>query len=122
MLRDRLIELIAAACHQQNLAWCVAHDDHSQADWSATPDNIRASAVDGVRNALAGASPAEIHANWLAFKVADGWRYGEVKDLEAKTHPCMVPYADLPAVQKQKDHLFIAMVQELGRVCGLVAP
>lgn len=46
------------------------------------------------------------HDNWLKQKVAEGWVYGEVKDPEAKTHPCCVPYEELPESQKFKDLLF----------------
>jgi hypothetical protein len=39
--------------------------------------------------------------------------YGEVKDAVAKTHPCMVPYDDLPEFQRKKDALFLAIVRVL---------
>lgn len=117
--RAQLIEAIAAACHQQNQAWCIAHGDMSQADWLATPANIRASAIDGVEHALTGAGPMESHQNWRRFKEADGWVYGPVKDVVAKTHPCMVPYSDLPPAQQHKDNLFIAMVVQMAVVLGV---
>jgi hypothetical protein len=44
---------------------------------------------------------------------ADGWRYGEAKDEGAKTHPCPVPFAELPEDQQRKDALFVAIVQAL---------
>jgi hypothetical protein len=113
---------IAAACHQQNKAWCEANGDLSQKDWSETPVDIQASAVDGVTKALAGHGPAELHESWAAFKRADGWVYGPTKDAEAKTHPCLVPYADLPEIQKRKDSLFIAMVNELAQILGVTIP
>ena len=49
--------------------------------------------------------------------VADGWVYGIVKDPESKTHPCLVPYQDLPAEQRIKDSLFGLTVRG---VLGLV--
>lgn len=39
--------------------------------------------------------------------------YGEVKDGEAKTHPCLVPYEQLPPAQRLKDDLFAAIVRTL---------
>ena len=59
------------------------------------------------------ATPADSHANWMAEKIADGWTYGEVKDADAKTHPCMVPYDQLPEFEKKKDALFLAIVGAL---------
>ena len=41
------------------------------------------------------------------------WSYGEVKDAEAKTHPCLIPYDQLPEFQKAKDKLFVAIVDAL---------
>lgn len=32
-----------------------------------------------------------------------GWTYGEQRDDELKTHPCLVPYEDLPEVEKDYD-------------------
>jgi len=50
---------------------------------------------------------------WLEDKKKDGWVYGEVKDAEAKTHPCIVPFEELPEFQKKKDALFCAIVDSL---------
>ena len=32
----------------------------------------------------------QLHESWCAAKVRDGWIYGDVKDAEARTHPCLV--------------------------------
>ena len=42
-----------------------------------------------------------------------GWVYGEHKDEQRKTHPCIVPYDELPAAQRAKDALFLANVRAL---------
>jgi hypothetical protein len=49
----------------------------------------------------------------MADKEADGWKHGPVKDPEKKEHPCMVPYGQLPAEQRAKDYLFIAVVKAM---------
>jgi hypothetical protein len=36
-----------------------------------------------------------------------------VKDAELKTHPCLVPFEELPKFQQQKDRLFRAIVKAL---------
>jgi hypothetical protein len=48
----------------------------------------------------------------MAEKVAAGWVYGEVKDPDAKppTHPCIVPFEELPPEQQFKDVLFKTIV------------
>ena len=50
--------------------------------------------------------PEESHEMWLNSKAELGWTYGEEKNEELKTHPCIMPYNDLPAEQKVKDVLF----------------
>lgn len=70
-------------------------------------------AREGVEKALDGATPEDLHQSWCDFKAADGWVYGEVKDAEAKTHPCLVPYEELPEEQRIKDDLFKAVVGAL---------
>jgi hypothetical protein len=52
-------------------------------------------------------------AAWCRSKVADGWVFGPVKDADAKTHPCLVPYDALPREQQRKDALFVAVVNAL---------
>lgn len=106
---------IAMVCHAANRAYCAANGDYIQPNWHEAPRWQTESAIDGVRHALAyeDATPAEMHSNWMAGKIADGWVYGAVKDPVAKTHPCMVPYDDLPKVQQKKDALFLAIVRAL---------
>jgi hypothetical protein len=43
------------------------------------------------------------HDVWAARRLADGWTYGPARDDAAKTHPCLVPYADLPQAEKEYD-------------------
>jgi hypothetical protein len=119
-VRRTLIRTIAAACHQQNRLYCQTQGDDSQPLWFDAPDWQKASAIAGIEHALRDPNPASSHESWLAHKRADGWVYGPVKDPEKKQHPCMVPYEDLPEAQKKKDHLFIEMVQQLGRAAGLL--
>lgn len=56
-------------------------------------------------------TPEDNHQAWMDFKTKEGWVYGETKDAVAKTHPCMVPYAALPPIQKSKDMIFSAIVR-----------
>lgn len=106
------IEQIAKICHQANKAYCEALGDTSQVDWEQAPEWQRQSAINGVKFNLDNldAPPSASHDNWLAEKLADGWKYGEVKDVEKKEHPCCVSYNELPETQKVKDMLFKSIV------------
>ena len=44
-----------------------------------------------------------VHEVWAAGRIADGWTYGEKRDDEKKTTPCLVPYADLTETEKAYD-------------------
>lgn len=118
--RATVVETIAAACHMQNRAYCQQLGDNTQPLWLDAPAWQRDSAIVGVEAALVNPNPAASHESWLEHKRQDGWTYGLVKDPEAKTHPCMVPYGDLPEAQKRKDTLFISMVQQLALTSGII--
>lgn len=99
-------------CHEANRAYCEALGDTSQPAWADAPDWQKNSARTGVRLHLDNpeAGPAASHESWFAEKVATGWTYGAVKDPEAKTHPCMVPFDQLPREQQAKDFIFRGIV------------
>lgn len=109
------IEFIAKVCHEINRAYCASIGDHSHLPWEETPENIKASARAGVLSVLAypNIQPGETHQLWLEFKIKDGWVYGAVKDLEKKTHPCLVPYEQLSQADRTKDYLFLATIKQL---------
>ncbi len=102
---------IAKVCHEANKVYCEAQDDSSQLSWEDAPDWQKESAAMGVDLHMDNdVGPEASHESWMAQKEADGWVYGEVKDPEAKAHPCMVPFDELPKDQQFKDFLFRAIV------------
>ena len=106
---------IAAVCHEANRIFCQTLGDHSQPSWHGVPTWQHNSATNGVEFHLTNpdASPSASHENWLAQKEAEGWVYGETKDADAKVHPCMVPFDQLPPEQQAKDTLFKSIVNAL---------
>ena len=44
-----------------------------------------------------------VHEVWSETRIQQGWTYGEQRNDELKTHPCLVPYEDLPEVEKDYD-------------------
>jgi len=53
------------------------------------------------------------HDAWMRCKLEDGWVFGETKDGEKKTHPCLIPFEQLPKSQQAKDTLFKAICKSL---------
>lgn len=113
-------EKIASLAHEVNKAYCEAIGDTSQVTWDAAPIWQKESAIEGIRHHLEnpGTSPEDSHKKWLEHKRKMGWKYGPVKDTNKMEHPCMVPYASLPASQKVKDHLFAGVVAACVRYLG----
>lgn len=110
-MNEQMILAAAEAAHEANRVYCAAIGDTSQKPWAEADQWQRDSAVEGVKVALEGATPEWQHDAWCAARRRDGWTFGPVKDPSAKTHPCLVPYEDLPAEQRAKDTLFLAVVR-----------
>lgn len=44
-----------------------------------------------------------VHEVWSESRIKEGWSYGEERNDELKTHPCLVPYEQLPEDEKDYD-------------------
>ncbi len=53
--------------------------------------------------ALAERLAEHVHDVWAEGRMAEGWTYGERRDDDAKTHPGLVPYAELSEAEKDYD-------------------
>ncbi len=119
----QLIDIIAETGHEQNRGYCSANGDTSQPTWGEAPEWQRLSMMNGAKfhienpNAL----DSDAHDNWAKEKTEAGWVYGEVKDVDAKTHPCLVPFDELGDDQRLKDILFRQTARAIIGVVGIPA-
>ena len=44
-----------------------------------------------------------VHEVWAETRISQGWTYGTQRNDELKTHPCLIPYEDLPESEKEFD-------------------
>lgn len=44
-----------------------------------------------------------VHEVWAQSRIEQGWTYGEERSDELKQHPCLIPYEELPEVEKDYD-------------------
>lgn len=44
-----------------------------------------------------------VHEVWSKSRMDEGWTYGPERDDVHKKHPCLVPYEELPEVEKEYD-------------------
>ncbi|MEQ9507052.1 MAG: RyR domain-containing protein [Hyphomonas sp.] len=109
------LDAIARTVHEALRAWAAAHGQYDIPPWYEAEPWMHDSTRDSVRHALESDAPSgrSQHENWLDKKRQAGWQYGPVKDAEAKTHPLMVPYDDLPDWERRKDALIIALARAL---------
>lgn len=109
------IEKVAETVYEINRLYCLALGDDSQVPWGGAPLELRDSVIAGIEAIIEHPelTPEDQHNCWLDYKRASGWVYGDEKDLERKTHPCMVEYYELPVQQRAKDHIFGAVVRGL---------
>jgi hypothetical protein len=56
-------------------------------------------------------SPEELHGSWTQAYIDMGWTYSEKHDPNAKTHPDLVPYAQLEHREQEKDAVFVALCE-----------
>lgn len=70
-----------------------------------TPRPLDTSAVALTPDVLALTERLAEHAHdvWALGRLAQGWRYGPTRDDAAKTHPGLVPYAELSEAEKEFD-------------------
>lgn len=109
---DNDFEKIAELVHEVLRAYCASIGDMSQEPWHEAPNEKKESTRAGVRAILNGevTDPGGSHAAWTREKIEAGWSWGPQKDPIAKTHPCIVPFHDLPENQRMKDILFFNVV------------
>lgn len=85
-----------AAARRMNGVLAVAgltlSDDPAKA---AVPTDILTAALEPMAEAE--------HNGWMAHRAANGWIWGENRDDDAKRHPSMLAYAQLPEREKNKD-------------------
>jgi ryanodine receptor 2 len=44
-----------------------------------------------------------VHDVWSETRISQGWTYGPQRDDTLKTHPCLIPYEELPDSEKEYD-------------------
>lgn len=113
MTQDKAIFLLAKICHDVNDVIRPFLGEKANGPFESVSEEMRMSAVSGVTTLLSNPkmTPRDQHDAWMSHKLKSGWRYGEQKNDELKTHPCLLPYGELPPEQQLKDHVFQAIVR-----------
>ena len=54
-------------------------------------------------NGLVEQMAKNVHDVWALNRMEQGWTYGEERSDALKHHPCLIPYEELPEVEKEYD-------------------
>ena len=54
-------------------------------------------------NLLIEAMAKNVHEVWAQSRMEQGWTYGEERNDVLKHHPCLIPYEELPEIEKAYD-------------------
>ncbi|MCR9271122.1 MAG: RyR domain-containing protein [Hyphomonadaceae bacterium] len=112
------IEKIARTAHEAIKGWRLANGQESIPDWEDAPDWMVSATKDSVMMVLQdpNTSASKQHEQWMDKKLRDGWKQGPLKNPEAKTHPLLIPYEELPEVERMKDSLMNAVISALAEI------
>jgi hypothetical protein len=115
-------EIIARTCHEANRVLQSLTGEAMSPSWEDALEFNRAVTFSRVDSILdhwevykgTARELAEVqHNEWMRYMASEGWVKGDRKDATAKTHPLMVPFAELSSVDQAKDVLFVTIVQAL---------
>ncbi|MBE6232891.1 MAG: Ryanodine receptor Ryr [Bacteroidales bacterium] len=54
-------------------------------------------------NSLVEQLAKNVHEVWAQSRLAQGWTYAKERSDALKKHPCLIPYEDLPEIEKAYD-------------------
>jgi hypothetical protein len=118
MDRAEAVTMIARSVHETIRAYQIALGETEAPAWSES-GWMQNSSREAVEFALDNPTSEAMHEGWVASKERQGWTYGPIKDEAKKTHPSLVPFAELSSAEKAKDALFVALVQALAPLIAL---
>lgn len=102
------LENASRAAHEANRLIQAEFGEEVAPPWDEAPAYMKESTRSGVEQIVANPeiTPEELHEAWSDDRRRAGWVYGTEKNVELKTHHCLVPYDQLPEFQKKKDAVF----------------
>ena len=100
---------IAQECHNKNNELMMMNGEEQNGNWDSLDRHTKFINLKSVIKALENPdlTAKDMHDEWMNNKIADGWKYGDVKDPELKTHPLIIDYDLMKDVDKMKDQIFI---------------
>lgn len=77
-------------------------------------DSLKNGVIFGLSNP--NATLEENHKSWMNSKLSQGWKYGETYNLENKINPDLIPFDELPQIEKDKDFMDCLMNKKFNKL------
>lgn len=114
-MNNQLLVPLETAARLVHAVWCGFQLGAGQ-NYNEEPDadDIR-STIASIRDYLRNPdrTPEQSHTMWTIDRVSHGWVYGPVKDKRLLTHPDLVPYDQLPDVERRKDENHLMAIRSV---------
>jgi hypothetical protein len=100
------LEEIAHVCHEVNrVMQTIQGDPAPSPPWDDASDLVKDTLINAVRMIRMNYSSEEMHQEWLDRYTGQGWKWGPEKNSALRTHPCLIPYHELPDLQRHKTEM-----------------
>lgn len=111
----KLVWATAAIAYDANRAYALTMGDVTFLPWPSATGWQVLSYVKGVLAILRKevTTPEQLHEIWMADRRAHGWTFGPKKDEKKRTHPLLIPFAELEPRAQVKDLLFFNVVSSI---------
>ena len=103
---------LVVIAHEINRQICLLNGEAAPR-YTEMPKEIIASMEEAICNLEEGRNLGDSHRAWVKAREEQGWTYGETKDMEKKTSPCLVPFEALGYEQQVKDCIFVGIKNAL---------
>ncbi len=74
-----------------------------KADYTPQPLDTSDVVLPEELNALVEQIAKNVHEVWAQSRLSEGWKYGPERNDALRKHPCLIPYEELPEVEKEYD-------------------
>lgn len=113
MVSQKMLYLLAEACHEAVKIVSEQILSEDKKEWKLISSEDKSRLINAIRRTIDEkiTDPAVAHGNWIVDMEKDGWKQGEEFSNENKTHPCMVPYDQLPTGQQTKDYIYLSILK-----------
>ena len=110
------VDAVARIVHnaQRDLGYWL-EDPYPPEPYDALPEEQRRPVQSLVRLIIGGYPPEYVQEMWIESMKEKGWDWGEEKDPNRKTHPCITGFEELPLWERKKVLLAYDIVEEFRR-------